>query len=162
MFIGLYISLNTLYGFYIESFGQQSDPVTEQVSKQVAVILSVLTDQSVQSRVLVGSRNVLIGTDQKTVIAVFEGCNGINVMIVFLSFVIAFRGTVRTTLWFSLIGLVIIYLVNLMRIGMLYGVAIYFPNSMYFFHKYLFTGIIYGIVFFMWYLWIKRVRLDSH
>ena len=79
-------------------------------------------------------------------------------MIVFLSFLSAYRGKLKATFLFGMGGLVVIHIMNLFRVGMLYGIELYFPRYLYLFHKYLFTGMIYAVVFLMWYLWAKQVK----
>ena len=138
-FVGLYLALNTLYGFYVTSFLPQPDPITIFVSKQVAGCLSV-ADPSISCSVIQGSRYVPIRNVERTVISVFEGCNGINVMIVFASFLIAFGGKARQILVFLLMGCLILHLVNLLRLTLLYLTAIHRPLFFYYFHKYFFTA----------------------
>jgi exosortase family protein XrtF len=159
-FVGFYVILNTIYGFYIEYYSPQADPITKVVSKQVAFFLR-LFDPSVFVTPSLSSRNITIANGYRTVIDVFEGCNGVNVMIVFASFLIAFRGSVKLTTLFLTVGLVIIHFVNLVRVVLLYLVEIHFPRYMYFFHKYFFTGCIYTIVFVMWYVWIKSIKREG-
>ena len=157
VFVALYVSMNTIYGLFIEYYSPQADPVTLNISKQVAWFLSWF-DNTVNYTEVEGSRNILLSTNNRLVIRVFEGCNGINVMIVFVSFIIAFRGTLYQTIWFTLMGLVVIHVMNLGRVSLLYAVELYFPQYLYYIHKYLFTGFIYAVVFFIWYQWIKIVK----
>jgi hypothetical protein len=48
--------------------------------------------------------------------------------------------------------------INLLRILLLYEVALHFPENLYFFHKFFFTGIIYLLVFILWYFWVNEVK----
>lgn len=159
-FVGLYLLLNTIYGFYVNSFLPQPDPITLVVSKHVAWVLS-WQDDSVTYALKAGYKNVILKNSYRTVIEVFEGCNSVNVMIVFVSFMAAFRGRLKSTLVFCLGGLIIIYLMNLFRVAMLYAIEIYWPRYLYFFHKYLFTGGIYAVVFLLWFLWAKNVKREA-
>lgn len=155
-FIGLYIVLNTVYGFWIEYYSPLPDPITRVVTNHTASLLSLVHDQVTAGAVL-NSPNVPLQQNGKTVVSVFEGCNSLNVMIVFVSFIVAFTGTLRKTVIFGLIGIVLIYIFNLFRVGLLFYIARYWPNNLYFFHKYLFTGLLYAMVFFLWYLWVTRI-----
>ena len=159
-FVGLYLLLNTVYGFYVNSFLPEPDSITLVVSKHVAWVLS-WWDESVTYALKAGYKNVILKNSYRTVIEVFEGCNSVNVMIVFVSFMAAFRGRLKSTLIFSLGGLIIIYLMNLFRVAMLYAIEIYWPRYLYFFHKYLFTGGIYAVVFLLWFLWAKNVKREA-
>lgn len=60
------------------------------------------------------------------------------------------------------LGILIIHLINLGRIYLLFLVALYRPNYLYFTHKYFFTGIIYIAIFALWYIWIIITKSQHH
>lgn len=155
-FIGLYIVLNTAYGLWIEHYDPLPDPLTMIVTKQSAALISI-TEENISIGEDTRFPTVPVRQNGDTVISVFEGCNSLNVMIVFISFVTAFTGTWKKSLVFGAIGIVLIYLANLLRVGLLFFIAKYYPDNLYFFHKYLFTGLLYVLVFFLWYLWVRKV-----
>ena len=160
MFVGLYLSLNVLYGFWINSYDQVADPATQWVTRQSAGWLRLAGEQ-VQTRAKVGKPTIAISRGEDAVVNVFEGCNGINVMIVFVAFVVAFGGATRKMMWFIPAGIVVIHLANLLRVGGLYLVAAYFAPYFYYVHKYAFTASIYVIVAVLWWWWIERVNKVS-
>jgi exosortase family protein XrtF len=157
VFVGLYFALNTIYGFFIQHYYPTSDPFTRIISSEVVWFLS-LFDYSIIGYTSQFSEYITVGNERENMIYIFEGCNGLNVMIVYLSFLVAFQGPRKLFIQFLGIGILGIHLLNLARVSLLYGVAFYFPEQLYFFHKYLFTGIIYSIVFVLWYLWVRKVR----
>lgn len=159
-FVGLYLILNTGYGFFVSSYNPSPDPITSAVTNHVSWGLSWFHDQ-INTVPDVREPNIHLQKDFKNVVSVFEGCNSINVMIVFIAFLIAFKGSLKSTVIFAALGLMLIYIINLFRVGLLFEVAYYYPQHLYFFHKYLFTGFIYLIVFAIWYVWIQRVRFEK-
>jgi exosortase family protein XrtF len=154
IFVGLYLLLNTFYGLWIQHYYPQVDPFTVSIAKQVAALLT-LFGQEFSANAEIASANVALWLNNQVVVYVFEGCNGINVMIVYLSFLVAYKGRTRQFLLFFFGGLTLIYLLNLVRVGLLAEVALFYPEQLYFFHKYLFTGFIYAVVFVLWYYWVK-------
>ena len=156
-FVGVYLALNTLYGFYVQYYMPASDSFTRAVTGQVVWFLGFF-DSSVTYYPSAMTEYIPVANDRQNMIYVFEGCNGVNVLIVYFSFLVAFTGPWKTLALFTGIGIAAIHFVNLLRIGLLYGVAFYFPEQLYFFHKYFFTGIIYIMVFILWYLWVRRVK----
>jgi exosortase/archaeosortase family protein len=76
-------------------------------------------------------------------------------MIVFLSFVLAMGPYVKPMTWFIPAGLLVIHLLNLLRVWGLFLVAVKLPEQFYFVHKYLFTSILYAVVFVLWFIWIR-------
>jgi exosortase family protein XrtF len=155
-YLGLYLVLNTLYAFYVDRYRPEADPFTIMVSAHTATLLRILKEPaSIQANANI---NVPLLRDGQTVVEVYEGCNGINVMIVYFCFLIAFRGPWRSLLLFFLLGIAILYVANLLRVAGLYGVALHYPDQLYFFHKFFFTGSLYGLVFLMWFFWVKTVK----
>ena len=155
-FVGLYLILNTSYSLWIAHYEPQPDPLTIVVTDQTVFLISLFED-NVAIGASTNSPHVPVLNNGRTVIRVFEGCNGLNVMIVFISFIVAFTGTLRKTVLFSIAGFLLIYIFNLFRVGLLYFIAKYYPDNLYFFHKYLFTGLLYVLVFLLWYFWVSKI-----
>lgn len=87
---------------------------------------------------------------------IFEGCNSLSIIILFISFVVAFSGQLKTTFLYVLAGSVLIYVVNLLRIVVL-SVGLYrYPWREEVLHAVIFPLIIYGMVFLLWMLWVNR------
>jgi len=87
---------------------------------------------------------------------VIEGCNSISVIILFISFVIAFSGKRKTTILFVLVGTITIYLANLFRIVILSIGLFHYPWRSEILHSVVFPAIIYGMVFLLWMLWVNK------
>ena len=156
-FLGLYFVLNLAYGFYIESFGTLADPLTYWVTGQTISVLDLFYD-GLDYEYYPYDTYIWMSLDKEVILNAYEGCNGINVLILFLSFIVAYQGKLKPSILFTIAGILIIHVSNILRIVLLFMVALKFPEYMYFTHKYLFTGIIYAVVFFLWYLWIKKVN----
>ncbi len=155
-FLAIYFIGNILYGLYVESFDNRPDSATAIVTDQSVWCLKE-SGENVESSLDSDQPKVHILLNNKIVLSVFEGCNGLNVMIIFLAFLVAYGGSWKKMLWFVPLGLVAIHLANLGRIAMLYYIAHYHPNWMYFTHKFLFTGFIYAFVLLLWYWWVTRL-----
>ena len=154
-FIGIYLVANLLYGIYVTAYSPGPDPITSLASRQTAVALGICgwpsttfdNDKKPTTLLIHEGRNVL---------AVYEGCNGVNIMIIFVAFLFAF-GPIGKPLWiFALIGIVLIHLMNLLRISVLFWVVLYLPDYIYFVHKYLFTAILFIFVFVLWIVWVRK------
>lgn len=155
-FLGIYLLGNILYGVYVESFGDFPDPITHLVSRQTSVTLNGLHEETT-AIVNTQGPTVFIQTPERSVLNIFEGCNGVNVMIVFIAFMVAFGGPVKKMLWFIPAGLLIIHLFNILRLVLLYYTDLYYEEWFYYFHKYLFTAILYIVVFILWAVWIMKI-----
>ncbi|GLB51462.1 hypothetical protein NBRC110019_05010 [Neptunitalea chrysea] len=87
---------------------------------------------------------------------VIEGCNSVSVLILFVTFIIAFRGSVKNTIVYATGGVVFLYLVNLFRIVVL-TIAVYkYPEYTESLHGLVFPSIIYGAMLILWVFWVRR------
>lgn len=154
-FVGIYLVGNLIYGMYVTGYEPAPDPATHWVTRQTATIMSLCgwpadvsdsTSKPITNLTYAG----------KSILAVFEGCNGINVMVIFLAFLFAFGPISKSLVWYIPFGIVVIHLLNLARISLLFLVSVYRPDYMYFMHKYFFTAILYVAVFVLWVLWVRN------
>lgn len=154
VFAGSYLLLNLGYGLYIESTYPSPDRVTAWVSRQVRGI-ALIFDRPTQLQVHAEKPTVVLSERGKTIVNIYEGCNGVNVAIVFVSFILAFGGRGSIMAWFLPLGLVLIHGVNVARLLVLYALSVNGSRYFYYFHKYLFTAIIFSFVFLLWYFWMR-------
>ncbi len=86
-------------------------------------------------------------------IIIITPCDGMEAMGLFLGFIHAFPGN-RWRRWlFSLAGLLVIYLTNIVRIIVLVLTQRYWPGVFDFTHHYSTTALFYVIVFLLWVIW---------
>jgi exosortase family protein XrtF len=154
-FVGIYVVGNLLYGWYVTVYNPSPDPATHWVTDQTAIVLTACGwSTESEDTAYKPTTNLIYGG--KDILAVYEGCNGINVIIIFVAFLIAFGPLTKQLLWFIPVGLLIIHLMNLARITLLFWVAIYMKDYMYFTHKYFFTAILYVVIFILWVWWVRK------
>jgi exosortase family protein XrtF len=114
-FLGFYIAGNVLYGVFVHAWYPAVDPVTAWVTHNTSWILSLGGwDTSVVENTHKATANIMY--NGKAILAVFEGCNGVNVMIIYIAFLVAFGPYEKRIIWFGSVGLLIIHCVNLIRI----------------------------------------------
>mgnify|MGYP002777385489 CR=1 FL=1 len=155
-FLAFYLIGSLLYGWYISSWHPNVDPITSEVADQTSILLNVLNwETSVFDHYRRPTSNLVL--NDKAILAIYEGCNGVNVTIVFVGFLLAFGQINKRLYWFIPVGLLAIHAGNLLRIVLLFFVSTKLPDFMYFAHKYLFTAFIYLIVFVLWIWWVRTI-----
>jgi exosortase family protein XrtF len=87
---------------------------------------------------------------------VIEGCNSISVIILFVSFIIAFAGKFKNTFIYVLAGSALIYIANLIRVVILSIGLYHYPWRRDILHTVIFPAIIYGMVCLLWIIWVNR------
>ena len=157
-FLSVYILLSVAYKLYLDySDGSKYYPdyLTNTVAKQSKELLETVGYQtSIEPHAEEPSMKLIIR--DKFVARVVEGCNSVSVIILFMSFVIAFSGKFKITLFYLLAGSTLIYVVNLMRIVILSIGLYHYPWRREILHTVIFPAIIYGMVFILWMFWVNR------
>ena len=159
-FLFLYVIGNLAYGWMIESYRPAADPFTREVTRELASCLSWFGFDAVTWETA-DHHDIRVFWNNRNVIAVYEGCNGLNVLIVWWSFLLAIGPRVGRMWWFGLGGSIAIHALNLLRLLLLFAVAVYWPRQFYFVHKYLFTAFIYFFVFAGWLWWLHLNRTSD-
>ncbi len=157
LFLGVYGIGNLLYGFYIEYNYPQVDQMTQWVSHQSSGLINGFSDVETTSVLSTSSPTTQLIENGKTILRIYEGCNGINVMIVFIAFIMSFGGLSKRGALFMSGGVVIIHVANLIRIALLFAVAKHFESWFYYVHKYIFTAALYVIVLGLWWVWVSKM-----
>jgi exosortase family protein XrtF len=153
-----YLLLTSLYQFYLSHFDTtkfETDGFTNFVSQQVVQTLSFVEDVVYLSPNTAES-SVKIFYKDRWVVRIIEGCNVLSVIILFISFVIAFSGKWKQTLLFLLIGSILIHFFNVLRIASLYLAIYHLPAYSKFLHDVVFPLVIYGLVFILWIVWVNK------
>ena len=157
-FLLIYAVLSVAYKLYLDySTGTiyYPDYFTNLVAKQSNALFEILGyNAEVVKHPYEPSMKVIL--ENKFVSRVVEGCNSISVIILFVSFVIAFADKFKSTLIYMLAGSVLIYSVNLFRIVILSIGLYHYPWRRDILHTIIFPLIIYGMVFLLWIIWVRR------
>ncbi|MFE3866954.1 exosortase family protein XrtF [Flavobacterium sp. LS2P90] len=155
-FFFTYIVLTVLYQEYLNSFGENKlDAITRMVAKNTDQLLHFFCfNFSIQENPSHSFIKLIF--NQKYVARIIEGCNAVSVIILFVSFVVAFSGKLKPTLLFIFGGSLLIYVLNVFRIALLCVLMFHFPKQEKFLHGVLFPLFIYGVVFILWVIWLRK------
>ncbi len=158
-FFATYFILFGAYSFYLNKTQQKADvfvcsPITGTVANHVYKVSEMLGyDAEIEQHSEELSVKFILNGDY--VSRIVEGCTSISVIILFLSFIIAFSGSFVSTLWFGLFGSVLIYIVNILRIIAISVLYQKLPQYQGILHDLVFPAIIYGLTFVLWITWVK-------
>ena len=159
-FFGTYLLLFLIYSFYLSKNQKTAAifacaPVTKTVAEQSQYLLnSVGYDAIVIEHPNEPSMKIII--NGKFVARVIEGCNAVSIIILFIAFIVAFASGFKKTALYILFGSLVIYFINIVRIAII-ALAMYkYPAYENILHSIIFPGIIYGITFLLWFIWIQK------
>lgn len=85
-----------------------------------------------------------------------DRCNGFKMFGVFAAIVAAFPYSHKQKIWFIPLGILVLHTINAIRVAALTYLAVYYPEYLDFNHNITFEVIVYGSVFLLWYIWIKK------
>ena len=158
-FFATYFVLFGAYSFYLNKTQQKRDvfvcsPITGTVANHVYKVSEMLGyDAEIEQHSKELSIKYMLNGNY--VARIVEGCTSVSIIILFLSFIIAFSGSVLNTIWFGLFGSLLIYIVNILRIIAISVLDERFPEYQMILHDLLFPAIIYGLTFVLWITWVK-------
>lgn len=157
-FLLTYLLLTIIYQIYLAQFDVkelEADGMTRLVADQTKDVMLLFNgDASTAPNTREPSVNLYY--NQRSMARIIEGCNGLSVIILFISFVIAFSGKIKTTFLFILGGSFIIHVLNVFRIALLCFLMYYYPKQQHLLHAVIFPLIIYGVVFILWIIWVNK------
>lgn len=158
-FFATYFILFGAYSYYLNQTQKKTDvfvcsPITRTVAEHVYSMSKMLGyDAEIeQHSEELSIKYVLNG---EYVSRIIEGCSSVSIIILFLSFIIAFSGSLKSTVLFGLFGSLLIYVVNILRIIAISILYIKFPEYQAILHDLVFPSIIYGLTFMLWVTWVK-------
>ena len=145
--------LGLLLGFYVLltlDFLKNyfSTPVTSLIASQGAFILKVLGLNVSASGITISGAGFSV--------KILGNCNAILETVLFLSAVIAFPATLREKVIGGSLGTIFIYLLNLLRVVILYLIGVYAPQHFEESHIYISQSIFIFLVAIFWFCWIDR------
>jgi exosortase family protein XrtF len=157
-FIANYLLLTIVYQNYLNQSQIKNfdvDRFTQLVAEQSATVLSWVDTKSYTMPHL-KEPSVKLFYKGKYISRIIEGCNAISVIILFISFVVAFTGKFKNTILFIVIGSLLIHVLNIGRIALLCVGLYYFPKLEHLLHGVIFPLVIYGVVFLLWVIWVNN------
>lgn len=153
-----YLLLTFLYQLYLNQFDAkvyQVDGFTQLVGKQTESLMQLFGfDGNIAKNPT--ETSIKLFYKHQWIARIIEGCNALSVIILFVSFVISFSGKVKPTVLYIMFGCVFIHIINVMRIALLAVLMYHFPAQEHLLHGVVFPLIIYGLVFFLWVLWVNN------
>lgn len=157
----LYAAWYLLYSFVLHPWGVLDHAVIGALIATAGVILKALGYTLIPEPVNVDNIRT-IGVEGGHLLWIGDPCNGVGLFAVFLIFLIAYGGPWRHKPWFAALGVLTIHLVNAIRVAALCIIVSINYEWLNFNHDYTFYVIVYGWVFFLWYIWSKHFSRKPH
>jgi exosortase family protein XrtF len=154
-----YLVLTLIYQGYLSRFDENSvDEITRFVAKNSEHFFTFFNVDFLTKEIS-GEPYMMLLYKGQYMARMIEGCNAISVIILFISFVVSFSGKLKPTLLYIFLGSFIVYILNVIRIGLLCIGLYWLPEQESLLHDVVFPLFIYGVVFILWVVWVNKFSL---
>lgn len=152
---GLYLAWYLLFEFVLHPAGMLDRAAIDSLLNWAATILKALGYELIPEPA--NAENIrTIGVQGGHLLWIGDPCNGLGLFAVYLIFLIAYPGPWRHKLWFGTLGVLSIHLINAIRVAALCIIVKYDYELLNFNHDYTFYVIVYGWVFLLWAIWVRK------
>jgi exosortase/archaeosortase family protein len=169
----LFIIWKMLYVLWLQPHGILDAPLTVAVGKSTVGMLNLFADhsnfKSVRSFPRAGKEEdaepggvVDIYRNGENTLSIASACNGLEIMVMYAGFLFCFPSVNARRRWIFLsLGWAVIFALNIIRCTLLVWIFVRYRAYLDFSHHFLFTFIVYGCVFLLWYKYAAPRRAGS-
>ena len=141
------------YDFFISPDGSLDAWLDDIVAGHAANLLSIFGFNGSTSP---GIDQTIVLINGVSMVGVGDPCNGLELFVLFTGFIICFPGNTSSKLFYIPVGIIIIYICNVIRTMLLSLIQLKAPEYLELNHHYTFTIIVYSIIFFLWIYWVNN------
>ncbi len=155
-FVVRYVAALTV-GFVLLALKPVNDhlvnPYTTFVAHEARVVLNLFGEGAVV-------RDQVLSSPRFSVV-IFNGCNGLEAMLIFLCGVWAFPASWKSRMVGTVVGVVAIQVINIVRVVSLFYVGVYRPTWFSTAHVFVWQSIIIVLAVVFWLVWARRHALAA-
>jgi len=167
-----------LYNFVLYEPRTIDQPLTDFVGKSSAWVLNQLYQSDAFNAQFLEAKSQIEGQSfvgktshiylqERVVMRIADVCNGLQLLVVYLLFIIALPASVKRKLLFGFYGLVIIHLVNIFRCVGLVTILLHYDTYFNIAHHFIFKIMVYFSIFIFWYYFatgvtFKTLNVEKH
>ena len=108
---------------------------------------------------MVPADNIYFHNDE--VVAIEDTCNALELIVLYIGFIIALPARLRRKVTFILGGIIFIYIINVLRCAVVTYAILYYPSHADFAHHYVFTFAVYGAIIALWLVFANKLSLSN-
>ena len=95
----------------------------------------------------------------KKIVGIYDGCNALDLFVLYAGFIICMPAPLKKKIIFSVAGIALIYLVNILRCAGITYMIQYYPKQADFAHHFLFVFIVYALIIVLWLIFANNLKL---
>lgn len=148
------------YNVFLRPHRVIDKPLTNFIASAVTSCINILTHPAdiITWKALNDKTGAILVQNGKKVFGIWDVCNGIDLMFIYAGVLALLPYPAKRKIFFTLAGIAAITLANILRVFFLYVIYKNYPQAFDFSHHYLFTILLYLLIFCGWILFIKKGR----
>ncbi|MDO6435069.1 exosortase family protein XrtF [Flavitalea sp. BT771] len=156
----LFVVWKALYIFLLLPGRVLDRPLTRFVGNATVGVMNVVEGHAAYSA-LEARESLDIRRDGEQTLRVADACNALELMVLYIGFILCFPAPGRRKVIFILAGCVLITLFNVLRCMALVWIFVHYRAYLDFSHHFLFTFLIYAFIFLLWYIFTKKLTFHG-
>lgn len=153
----LFVGWQLLYNLVLLPVRVPDRPLTNFTAYSTAKVLSLFYNHITPVYIIANERkDALILMDGRKIVGIADPCNALDIYVLYIAFLLCFPGTARRRLIFMAWGLPAIYAFNIIRSAIITWMNVAHNGWADFSHHYVFTTLMYLLVFYAWVLYTKK------
>ncbi|MBC3758360.1 archaeosortase/exosortase family protein [Hyunsoonleella sp. SJ7] len=167
-----FIVWKVIYSFFLYDSKVLDHPLTAHVGKASAKFLNNFTSMSgfvaineLSTKILDGEYVTYQASSiyhyEKRVLNIADACNGLELMVLYIGFIICMPSGIWRKIRYIIIGLILIDIINILRCAGLIYLGEYYDAYFDFAHHYLFKITVYATTFVMWIVFARKIRIKN-
>jgi exosortase family protein XrtF len=168
----IFLVWKIIYSFFLLPGRVIDGPLTDLVGHHVVILMNKMapgepfnareeSKSIIYENVESSATQTILYYEDIPLAGIGDPCNGLEVFVLYLGFIIAFPSSLKRKLFFIPAGIVAIYIANLARFIGLMWLIWYKPGMLEFAHDYLYKGVIYFMIFVIWVLFTRNLSLSE-
>lgn len=166
----LFICWKIIYHLFMLPVRFPDEILTNSTTKITAAVFQLIYPKEVisiyqmkdYSRYDEGIDHARILKNGKNIVGVTDGCNGLELYVLFAGFLFCIpQAKKKRIAVFFILGLSILFVMNIARMVALGQLHLLYKEYFDIAHHYVFKIIMYGLVFFMWMIFVKKTGLSN-
>ncbi len=93
--------------------------------------------------------------------AVEDACNALELFVLYISFIWLLPSSLTRRLWFTVAGVIAIFIVNVARCAGITYMIIFYPQYSDFAHHYIFAFVVYAFIIALWLAYSNKVSFNN-
>lgn len=161
--LGIFVAWQLLYNLVLLPLRQPDTILTNATAYATELLLKIFySDVSTIYLQKITDRAATVLINKHKIIAIADPCNALDIYVLYISFLFCFPGgTWQRRLKFIVAGIAYIFLLNTLRCGAIVWLNINYRGWVEISHHYIFTTILYLLVFHVWVLYSKKLTPDA-